>query len=789
MMNTPSSTTFSWKQDRFLAPLEGILGDIDLLSLDIFDTLLLRCCAEPADIHLQVGKEASRLGILSFGMTPEEFAFLRQAAEAAARRRAKDKGTEEIQVESIRAALPPGMGNCQDLMNLEWNIEKKYCWLNPFTYSLVLDCHARGKKIALLSDMYYPQSDLLALLKAIGFDTAILSALLVSCEFGISKKEGLFRHLQQQFPDISPGRMLHLGDRESADVLAPKRYGMRSAGYFVIPEEAGEMLEGETLWQRKAWLPELLSLRKLACATRPGAIPVEEFWFRTGASVLGPLLTLACEWVLECSRKGQKKGIFPLMREGRLLTAVLNRLARFRMPEMRVESVFVSREAVTHLLWKGLGEQEWRYLTERKQFRIADLFTLLGWDIPEEFASGQELCFHDLGQMAEGTEWRDRLLGYFSRPAVLSRWQETIAGARCRFRGYLGQFPGLLDHGSTLDIGYRGTIQRTIDRLLREEGVPHSLDHFLIIGKPCVYESYLQGVPLRAWLGDTDGRDPILRILTRETNLLDHMILWDPETTCGYEESPEGRIVPCLRKADYPERELLQKLALHRGVEHFVDLWLELCRQKPWLHQELSERRQELAAPMARILCFPTAEEARLLGELHLEYNDGSRFLRRIIEPQDSVRLRESDQDAFLRNIHHTVPWPEGVLAREEENYFLNRAVKAWAEDPSLPAEIRMVLQLKRDRVHSVAIYGAGDIGRQVVKACRRFGIRVSGIIDRKEELWGQYLEGVEILPLSRLVRDGCRTIAVASCAFREEIRDTIDRQSWREIPVVYYLH
>src|SRR5919206_325983 len=62
-------------------------GDIAVLSLDIFDTLLWRTVPEPVDTFPLLGRRLQELGKLSPRVAVPVFARLRQEAEARARRR------------------------------------------------------------------------------------------------------------------------------------------------------------------------------------------------------------------------------------------------------------------------------------------------------------------------------------------------------------------------------------------------------------------------------------------------------------------------------------------------------------------------------------------------------------------------------------------------------------------------------------------------------------------------------------------------------------------------------
>ncbi|MFL9598687.1 hypothetical protein ACKC4W_21930, partial [Aeromonas veronii] len=58
----------------------------DLVSLDIFDTLLHRALISPKSLFLEFGRKAISLGLLDECMSPADFAQLRMDLEHEARR-------------------------------------------------------------------------------------------------------------------------------------------------------------------------------------------------------------------------------------------------------------------------------------------------------------------------------------------------------------------------------------------------------------------------------------------------------------------------------------------------------------------------------------------------------------------------------------------------------------------------------------------------------------------------------------------------------------------------------
>ena len=199
------------------AQLVQRLVPFDVVSFDVFDTLLLRAVDRPQDAFALLG---AKLGY-------PHFARLRTEAEGLARQRKRRRlGTGEVTLAEIwqeleqLTALSP-----QEGMAAEQEVEKALCRGNPLFLPVVKELRRLGKPLVLLSDMYLPAAFLEELVEAAGFGR--FSLCLVSGEAGVSKGEGgLFDRLGKFFP---PGTsFVHVGDNPHADGSMAKSRGIAS---------------------------------------------------------------------------------------------------------------------------------------------------------------------------------------------------------------------------------------------------------------------------------------------------------------------------------------------------------------------------------------------------------------------------------------------------------------------------------------------------------------------------------------------------------------------------------
>ena len=138
--------------DRRVRALRGILatGQHDVLSLDVFDTLVWRKALRPTDVFFQLAERLRILGALWPDTPAESFVQQRMRAERLARR-ATPGG--EPTLEAIHAHFPKafvrGITPAQ-LARLEFECEN----VRPHEELLALACEvqASGRRVALVSD-------------------------------------------------------------------------------------------------------------------------------------------------------------------------------------------------------------------------------------------------------------------------------------------------------------------------------------------------------------------------------------------------------------------------------------------------------------------------------------------------------------------------------------------------------------------------------------------------------------------------------------------------------------
>ena len=201
--------------------LLDVLLSADVISFDIFDTLLLRRVARPVDVFALLEKELAIPG----------FAGRREEAERSARRRKLEQcGHSEIGLEEIYAQAPLRLElPAEMLMAAELKKEKECCRANPPLLSLTERLLATGKKVVLISDMYLHEREIRALIENCGY--AGLENIFVSCDCQAGKYDGrLFRLVWERLGGEL--QMVHVGDSFHSDLLMAEKAGIKAFHYI-----------------------------------------------------------------------------------------------------------------------------------------------------------------------------------------------------------------------------------------------------------------------------------------------------------------------------------------------------------------------------------------------------------------------------------------------------------------------------------------------------------------------------------------------------------------------------
>lgn len=192
----------------------------DLISFDIFDTLIVRAVENPYDVFRIL---EARNGII-------HFANMRQKAEEDARAIKKKKaGNTEVTIYEIYDVLSKTiLIDKENAIQEELEVEKMICYANPYMKQIYDSLLNMGKKIIITSDMYLTSEILRELLLVNGYSG--FDRIFVSCEYGVSKENGMLQKLISAEYN-NKMTVCHIGDNIFSDYKGSKQAGWDALEY------------------------------------------------------------------------------------------------------------------------------------------------------------------------------------------------------------------------------------------------------------------------------------------------------------------------------------------------------------------------------------------------------------------------------------------------------------------------------------------------------------------------------------------------------------------------------
>lgn len=202
--------------------------EIQTVSFDVFDTLVVRPFAQPTDLFMLLNDEFVRLCDLNSYVN---FSDLRVIAESRARERMREenKELEDITLDEIYKQIGMDYGVSDDVLDTmkakEQELELRFCVARRMGKQFFDLAKSQGKRVIVCSDMYLPYPTVEAILHKNGY---AYDRLYISCEVGVAKwTGGLFSYVQKEL-GAPKSSFLHIGDNLESDVNRARDAGWNS---------------------------------------------------------------------------------------------------------------------------------------------------------------------------------------------------------------------------------------------------------------------------------------------------------------------------------------------------------------------------------------------------------------------------------------------------------------------------------------------------------------------------------------------------------------------------------
>jgi HAD superfamily hydrolase (TIGR01549 family) len=771
----------TWRNDIYLKNITDDLERFDIVSFDVFDTLIFRACYAPSDVFEKVGEKIAALRP-DWHYRPTAYKRLRIAAEQRAGEK-KGRGIDCTFREIFRE-FPFSEELRRELARLEIECEKDAQFLNRSVWSLLVDAFDKGKKIIIVSNMYYSGERLLEFLRFAGANVDLVSEVYVSSEQGCHKDSGeLFERMLNDNPGISRNRVLHIGDNEKADILGAKNAGIEAVHYAATNNKFGGIYDFERM-KYDVRLGELYALRRLSAAGNPYDDESMKFFHDFGAEVIGPLYALFAEWIVRYAEKRGIGTVLAFMREGELLSRVINRAAEAGGGRVAGVPAYISRHpAFMASIFEENFEDRLSVLFRRNELSAKHLFGFFNMDAAQTpFAGNAGIAVNKLlpderGCLMEylrSKTMRNRILRHSEHNrALLLRYVRSLTGGK----------PAL-----TVDIGFKGTTQFFLNDISLYGKWEQKLCHALMMSvSQTSILNIFNGADITTWLGFLGENETEIDIVYRNPLLLESLV----NSTCGgtyaYAED-SGKVVPLLEDTDDDARKECVK-AVWAGVEGFQDNFLAVAENRPGAAWRLLERKKDFLNILCRFMQYPSADEAKILGGFSYEdtfLNFGYRTFAGEMPP---AGLSETEISNFLSIARrHGSYWPEAAVTRVYPQYGLKKIMNDTGD--MFYSDIFAVCErIKSAGLQTGYVFCASELCVKFCEFAELFCIELKGIVDSDKRLHGSIISGLKVMGIS-YIKKTPDYFFVASYVYAKEVSKIItDKYSLQtHLPRIFLL-
>lgn len=295
---------------RLLEKIKTRIDNADIISFDIFDTLLIRPYLRPTDLFLHLEK----IYKIPF------FCASRLEAEKQARIRHSEQ--EDITFDMIYDELEEPFKN---LKNQELEMEQNILRANPEMLEVYNYARRNNKKIIIASDMYLPSDFLQTILKQQNISG--WNKFYVSGEMNKSKASGsLFKQILTDFFPTSPDKILHIGDNAVSDGANPQKFGIQTCLYLPIIKQFLQQNQRAKKYikQDKFSLGRSILLSVLAeyWHNRQYGKTPDNYWQNLGYNYAGPTAYAYCRFIEKQAENLKLNKLLFIARDGYLLQKI-----------------------------------------------------------------------------------------------------------------------------------------------------------------------------------------------------------------------------------------------------------------------------------------------------------------------------------------------------------------------------------------------------------------------------------------------------------------------------------
>lgn len=513
---------FNQYWDKSIKLLENQSYRYDIVSFDIFDTLVMRKISDPSFVFQIIELKLNKKGI------DIPFAKLRYSAEKRLRKRGEktDFTIHDIYLE-FQKLTNLSDEECDKIKKEEVDTELEY--IVPRKSMVEVYQYVRNelhKKTAIISDMYFTTDIIKKILEKCGVTE--YDELLISCEIQARKEDGsmwdyFLKHHKEQ-------ELFHIGDNEKSDIQLPEGRGIdifhiMSAKDLFEQTNIGRIAKIQPLSVTDSVIFGII-LNKYF--NNPFSQNVNKFsiqfnkLYDIGYCVIGPIVSDYLMWVIRDAKRKEINKLFMLAREGYLFNCIYNIMKENCDNAIKIPSeyLYASRRATmmasienTNDIKEALNVYYEGSLKDllKNRFGLEDNITAI--------ASIKDMEIHLPGDAAIVLKKIESICDLILKRAKYER---------DNYLGYINSIMGK-ENNAVLDIGYSGSIQYYLSKFTGKQFVGY---YFATDNKKLAKK--ISGNEMKGRYIEDDEIQPMSKSYIHRYSLLLETILTSPDNQLCY---------------------------------------------------------------------------------------------------------------------------------------------------------------------------------------------------------------------------------------------------------------
>lgn len=443
-------------QDNFVK----VMSEYDLISFDIFDTVILRRVESPRDVFT----------IMSIEMGCPTFKSIRIAAEDNARRKLySETNCREVNINQIYDVLEKKYNIDRRWLDREIELEINLCEANPYFLHIYNKLIKLNKRIVFTSDMYLSSDVITKILVKNGYTK--FEKLFLSNELKLSKTDGtMWRYISEEY--AKGQKVFHVGDNYNADIVKSNMFGVKTTYYHSVRELAKPYREDFINNLSGSFFRAVVN-NTIHCGDWKHSISYEH-GFRVG----GILTYGYCEFISKKAKAINADLILFCARDCEIIQKVYSKYFNdienkyIKISRYAILNVTIDRyldDLLARIFNKDLDNAERG--TMRELFRRAGLLYLIDLYAEEGNNPDEQLNIKNINKVKDFI--RDHL------DIIIEKNQPQIDAAKVYFRDIVGHHKNIL----VVDVGWTGSCITMLDYFLNNTcGLECNVRGTLLIG-------------------------------------------------------------------------------------------------------------------------------------------------------------------------------------------------------------------------------------------------------------------------------------------------------------------